>query len=158
MVGHITNLSAAGMTAKFGRDLRAEDEHKFAPAFAVETYPSHQGESFVQRFDANSYLYITKALDTFDLAAADGSLTAALRRFQGRLLLVAFSSDWLYPPAQMKEIAKAVRRNGGEVTYCEIQSDHGHDAFLLENEYLSPLLTGFLLAGKSRAALDYPAS
>lgn len=158
MVGHITYLSAAGMTAKFGRDLRAEAEHKFAPAFAVETYLSHQGESFVQRFDANSYLYITKALDTFDLAAADGSLAAALRRFQGRLLLVAFSSDWLYPPAQMKEIAKAVRRNGGEVTYCEIQSDHGHDAFLLENECLAPLLAGFLLAGESRAALDYPAS
>ncbi|MGE5551309.1 MAG: homoserine O-acetyltransferase MetX [Bacteroidota bacterium] len=158
MVGHVTYLSEAGMMAKFGRRLRSRPEDKFAPAYEVETYLSHQGESFVQRFDANSYLYITKALDTFDLAARADSLEEALKPFNGRLLLVSFTSDWLYPPAQAKEIARAVRRNGGDVTYCEIQSDYGHDAFLLEHGRLAPIVAGFLGQGAVSAATDYPAS
>ena len=133
---------------------------KFAPAFAVETYLSHQGEAFVGRFDANSYLYITKALDTFDLAAEAGSLEEALRPFQGRALLLAYSSDWLYPPAQAKEIARAIRRNGGEVTYCELESSYGHDAFLLEDRRASSLISWFLAQdGPARGGEpDYPAS
>ena len=160
MVGHITYLSEAGMTAKFGRDLRRTTPDKFAPAFAVETYLSHQGEAFVGRFDANSYLYITKAIDTFDLAAEAGSLEEALRPFQGRALLLAYSSDWLYPPAQAKEIARAIRRNGGEVTYCELESSYGHDAFLLEDRRASSLISWFLAQdGPVRGGEpDYPAS
>ena len=160
MVGHITYLSEAGMTAKFGRELRRPPADKFAPAFAVETYLSHQGESFVGRFDANSYLYITKAIDTFDLAAEAGSLEEALRPFRGRTLLFAYSSDWLYPPAQAKEIARAIRRNGGEVTYCELESRYGHDAFLLEDRRASSLISWFLAQGGPACGgePDYPAS
>lgn len=149
MIGHITYLSEKGMREKFGREIRAHPAEKFGPAFAVETYLAYQGESFVRRFDANSYLYITKAIDTFDLAAAAGSLEAALAEFKGRMLLAAFSSDWLYPPAGMKEIARAVRRNGGDVTYCEIESPYGHDAFLLENQRLAAVMAGFLGPGSA---------
>jgi homoserine O-acetyltransferase len=144
MIGHITYLSESGMISKFGREIRATSDEKFAPTFSVETYLSYQGESFVQRFDANSYLYITRALDTFDLAGSTGSLESTLRSFRGRMLLVSFTSDWLYPPSHAKEIARAVRRNGGDVTYCELESDKGHDAFLLENDRLTPLIAGFL--------------
>ena len=162
MIGHITYLSETGMMAKFGRRVRQTTEDKFAPAYEVETYLTYQGESFVQRFDANSYLYITKALDTFDLAAESGSLEAALRPYKGRILLVSFSSDWLYPPAQAKEIARAARRAGGDATYCEIQSDYGHDAFLLENGRLAPLVAGFLAhstpGGTLSPDLSYPVS
>lgn len=158
MVGHITYLSETGMMAKFGRRLRNRPGEKFAPAYEVETYLAYQGESFVQRFDANSYLYITKALDTFDLAEEAGSLGAALKPFKGRLLLAAFSSDWLYPPEQAKEIARAVRQNGGDVTYCEIESSYGHDAFLLENDRLAPVVAGFLRSGLPGGVDDYPVS
>ncbi len=158
MIGHITYLSEGGMMAKFGRRVRHKPGDKFAPAFEVETYLSYQGESFVQRFDANSYLYITKALDAFDLSEGATTLETTLAPFKGRLLLVAFSSDWLYPPAQSKEIASAVRRNGGDVTYCEIQSDYGHDAFLLENDRLAPLVAGFLRRQPGNDTVSYPAS
>ncbi|NLG83933.1 MAG: homoserine O-acetyltransferase [Firmicutes bacterium] len=157
MIGHITYLSEQGMREKFGREIRGRPTEKFGPAFAVETYLAHQGESFVRRFDANSYLYITKAIDTFDLTEETGSLEAALAAFKGRMLLVAFSSDWLYPPAGMKEIARAVRRNGGEVTYCELDSSYGHDAFLLKDDRLAAVVAGFL-GQKNTEGADYPAS
>lgn len=158
MIGHITYLAEAGMMDKFGRQVRQQPAEKFAPSFAVETYLSHQGESFVQRFDANSYLYITKALDTFDLSAGAGSLEAALKPFHGRTLLVSFSSDWLYPPAQGREIARAIRLGGGDVTYCEIQSGHGHDAFLVESDRLALLVAGFLGQRMATADESYPGS
>ena len=144
MVGHITYLSETSMMAKFGRRVRDNDARKFEPAFEVETYLSHQGSAFVDRFDANSYLYITKALDTFDLASEGANLEDALSRFKGRSLLLTFSSDWLYPPSQLKEVAVALRKTKGDATYVEIASDHGHDSFLLESPELSSLVSGFL--------------
>ena len=144
MIGHITYLSETSMMAKFGRRVREAHAEKFEPAFEVETYLSHQGSAFVGRFDANSYLYITKALDTFDLASEEGSLGDSLARFKGRSLLLSFTSDWLYPPAQLKEIATAIRMHQGAVTYCEIDADYGHDSFLLKNEQTESLVDGFL--------------
>lgn len=146
MVGHITYLSDKGMEQKFGRRLRTRQRigYDFQAEFEVETYLDHQGQSFVQRFDANSLLYLTKALDYFDLSAGHASLTAAFRETGTRFLLIAFSSDWLYPPYQLKEVAQAIRRAGGDATYCEIQSDYGHDAFLLEHEQQQPLVRAFL--------------
>ncbi len=144
MIGHITYLSETSMMSKFGRRVREPGASKFEPAFEVETYLSHQGSAFVDRFDANSYLYITKALDTFDLASEGGSLEAALGHFKGRALFLTFSTDWLYPPSQLKEVATALRRSKGNVTYVEIDSDFGHDSFLLENPHLESLVEGFL--------------
>lgn len=146
MVGHITYLSDKGMEQKFGRRLRTRQRigYDFQAEFEVETYLDHQGQSFVQRFDANSLLYLTKALDYFDLAAGHASLTAAFRETTTRFLLIAFSSDWLYPPYQLKEVAQAIRRASGDATYCEIHSDYGHDAFLLEHEQQQPLVKAFL--------------
>ncbi len=144
MIGHITYLSEAAMFHKFGRRLRHSPQEKFEPAFEVETYLSHQGSAFVDRFDANSYLFISKAIDTFDLSAEGASLEDALSRFRGRSLIVSFSSDWLYPSSQSKEIASALRRNQADVTYCEIDTDGGHDSFLLENPQQSTLISGFL--------------
>ena len=118
--------------------------YDFSLDFEVESYLRHQGQSFVERFDANSMLYITKALDYFDLAAGHESLTEAFRGNHNLFLLIAFSSDWLYPPHQLKDVAKAIRRSGGEATYYEISSDYGHDAFLLEYQKQEPLVASFL--------------
>lgn len=144
MIGHITYLSEASMFLKFGRRLRHSPQEKFEPAFEVETYLSHQGSAFVDRFDANSYLFITKAIDTFDLAAETRSLQETLGRWHGRTLLLSFSSDWLYPSSQAKEIATALRRNQADVTYCEIDVDYGHDSFLIPNPQQESLIAGFL--------------
>jgi homoserine O-acetyltransferase/O-succinyltransferase len=146
MVGHITYLSDKGMEQKFGRRLqsRAKYGYDFEIDFEVESYLRYQGRSFVQRFDANSLLYLTKALDYFDLADGFKSLTDAFRNSQALYLILAFSSDWLYPPQQNKDIAQAIRRAGGDATYCEISSDYGHDAFLLEHEQQAPLFRSFL--------------
>jgi len=146
MVGHITYLSDKGMELKFGRKLRNREKFgfDFSTEFEVESYLRHQGESFVERFDANSLLYLSKALDYFDLTNGCESLTDAFRRTKALFLFIAFSSDWLYPPAQNKTIAQAVRRAGGDATYCEISSDYGHDAFLLEYKQQEPLIRAFL--------------
>jgi homoserine O-acetyltransferase len=146
MVGHLTYLSDLGMERKFGRRLRNRERYgyDFSLDFEVESYLRHQGQSFVERFDANSMLYITKALDYFDLAGGHESLTDAFRGNHNLFLLIAFSSDWLYPPQQLKEVAKAIRRSGGEATYYEISSDYGHDAFLLEYQKQEPLVASFL--------------
>jgi homoserine O-acetyltransferase len=146
MVGHITYLSDKGMELKFGRRLRNRERfgYDFSTDFEVESYLQHQGQAFVDRFDANSYLYISKALDYFDLANGHGSLSDAFKGSRALYLLIAFSSDWLYPPAQNRLIAQAIRRAGGDATYCEIRSDYGHDAFLLEHEGQTPLIRGFL--------------
>jgi len=146
MVGHVTYLSDAGMERKFGRRLRNRERYgfDFSLDFEVESYLRYQGRSFVERFDANSLLYLTKALDYFDLSNGHKSLTDVFRDCPSLFLLMAFSSDWLYPPHQTKAIAQAIRRSGGDATYCEISSVHGHDSFLLEHEAMEPIITSFL--------------
>ena len=146
MVGHITYLSDLGMERKFGRRLRNREKFgfDFSTDFEVESYLKHQGQSFVERFDANSLLYLTKALDYFDLSAGYHSLSDAFKDCRALFLILAFSSDWLYPPQQNKEIAQAIRRAGGDATYCEISSDYGHDAFLLEYKQQDPVIRSFL--------------
>lgn len=146
MLGHITYLSDDSMRAKFGRSLRSKSEYSydFGSEFAVETYLDYQGEKFVNRFDANSYLYITKACDYFDLVSAYGSLDNAFARVKSRVMVLSFSSDWLYPPYQSQEMVYSFMRNRKEVTYCNIQSDYGHDAFLLEVDVMKDLISGFL--------------
>ena len=146
MIGHITYLSEEGMREKFGRQLRTADRYSydFSSEFAVETYLDHQGQTFVGRFDANSYLYITKAADYFDLPRDYGSLKKAFAKVRARFLVVSFSSDWLFTPAQSEVMVDALVANGKDVSYCNIASTYGHDAFLLETETLGAFLTGFL--------------
>ena len=159
MMAHITYLSDESMHRKFGRRLQERDRlgFTFDIDFAVESYLRHQGQSFIDRFDANSYLYMTKALDYFDLGAEFGGLERAFARMQARALVIAFSSDWLYPPYQNKEIAAAMLRAGREASYVEIETDYGHDAFLLEAEAITGYVTAFLGALPAVAAAPRPA-
>ena len=122
MIGHITYLSEESMRSKFGRELRTSREYKydFNSEFAVETYLDYQGQTFIERFDANSYLYITKAMDYFDLAREYGSLRLAFANTNSRFLIASFSSDWLFTPAQSEEIVEALGAEGKDVTYCNI--------------------------------------
>jgi homoserine O-acetyltransferase len=146
MIGHITYLSEKGMREKFGRQLRngARYSYDFNSEFAVETYLDYQGQSFVERFDANSYLYITKASDYFDLAQAYGSLNKAFSQTTCRFMVISFSSDWLFTPEQSRTMVNALVANRKDVSYCNIESPYGHDAFLLEPETLGSLISGFL--------------
>ncbi|MGI5939329.1 MAG: homoserine O-acetyltransferase MetX [Thermoleophilia bacterium] len=148
MIGHITYLSDESMHKRFGRRLRDKVElgYDFTMDFEVESYLHHQGEVFTRRFDANTYLYITKALDYFDLTNGRGVLAEAFRDLPEdmRFLLIAFSSDWLYPPYQSKEIVRALKGNGLECSYLEMQSSYGHDAFLLENKEMSRVVWHFM--------------
>jgi homoserine O-acetyltransferase len=116
----------------------------FDVRFEVESYQRYQGQSFINRFDANSYLYITRALDQFDLAATHGSLEAAFAEIQAATLVVGFTSDWLFPPDQNRDIALALLRAGKRVSYAELSTDLGHDSFLLESPQLYDLVRGFL--------------
>ena len=147
MLAHITYLSDQAMQAKFGRSLRDTDALRYAfdSEFAVETYLDYQGEQFVGRFDANTYLYVSKAIDYFDMTAAYGALDDAMARIQGKVLVLSFSSDWLYPPSQSEEMVYALTRQKKDVTYCNVQSAYGHDAFLLEVAVMEKLVAGFLL-------------
>ena len=146
MIGHITYLSEQGMREKFGRKLRGADQYSydFNSEFTVETYLDYQGQTFVERFDANSYLYITKAADYFDLEKDYGSLQKAFADVKARFLVISFASDWLFTPAQSREIVEALAANGRDVTYCDIASSYGHDAFLLESEVLGWFICCFL--------------
>ena len=146
MIGHITYLSEESMRSKFGRQLRAAAEYKydFNSEFSVETYLDYQGQTFVERFDANSYLYITKAIDYFDLTREHSSLRQAFAAVSCRFLVVSFSSDWLFTPQQSEEIVDALGAEGKDVTYCNITSPYGHDAFLLEVGKLGGLISGFV--------------
>jgi homoserine O-acetyltransferase len=148
MIGHITYLSEEGMRNKFGRQLRGAQEYSYdlGSEFAVETYLDYQGASFVERFDANSYLYITKAADYFDLDLAYGGLERAFDKTKSRFLVVSFSSDWLFTPGQSEEIVNALVANRKDVSYVSIESSYGHDAFLLENDTLGRLICCFLQA------------
>jgi homoserine O-acetyltransferase len=149
MIGHITYLSAPGLGTKFGRRLQFADDIRYTitdPEFEVESYLRHQADSFVKRFDANTYLYTSRALTYFDLARqyGDGSLTRALERVSARTLLIAFSSDWLYPPAGSQDIETALRGLGKPVELHVIDAPYGHDCFLLEEARQTPIIRGFL--------------
>jgi homoserine O-acetyltransferase/O-succinyltransferase len=145
MVGHITYLSDEAMRAKFGRRLQTREQpgFDFATEFQVQSYLHHQGSTFTKRFDANSYLYITKAIDYFDLTS-DGSLVQGLAPVRAKVLVMGITSDWLYPPYQQQDIVSALAANERDVHYAEIRSHHGHDAFLLEGGQLTYLVGTFL--------------
>ena len=147
MMAHITYVSDASMDRKFGRRKKESahsDAYTFDVQFEVEGYLRHQGQSFINRFDANSYLYITRALDQFDLAHAYGSLEKAFAGVEAETLVVGFTSDWLFPPEQNRQLALAVLRAGRRASYAELNTDLGHDSFLLESEDLYSLVRGFL--------------
>ncbi|RYE01057.1 MAG: homoserine O-acetyltransferase [Sphingomonadales bacterium] len=149
MAAHITYLSEAGLTAKFGRKLQSREQKTFGfdADFQVESYLRHQGLSFVERFDANSYLYITRALDYFDLAEEHGTLAAAFKGSSTRFCLVSFDTDWLYPTSESRSIVHALNAAGAAASFVELSSPFGHDAFLLESPELARVVDGFLRAG-----------
>ncbi len=146
MVGHITYMSDGSMREKFGRRLRDKDAFgfDFSVDFEVESYLRYRGSQFVSRFDANSYLYITKAMDYFDVAAKHHSLAEALDHSRVRFLVLSFTSDWLYPTYQSLELVGALRSGNADVAFCELPSTYGHDAFLLETKQQSEMVSGFL--------------
>lgn len=145
MIGHVTYLSDDAMREKFGRRLyRDALSFGFDSDFQVESYLHYQGRKFVDRFDANSLLYITKAADYFDLGRGDGSILVNERLEKVRFLVLSFSSDWLYPTYQSKALVGILKKNGSDVSFCEIEAPGGHDAFLLPNERLNGLISGFL--------------
>jgi len=144
MVGHITFMSDKSMAEKFGRRFRNDRQgFKFTADFEVEGYLRYRGDNFVKRFDANSYLYVTKAIDYFDVSRGK-SLGEVFRGIGTRVWVIAFKSDWLYPAYQSQEIVRACKLAGLDVTYCEIDSTYGHDAFLLEAEEETHLIKYFL--------------
>ncbi|MBC6436492.1 homoserine O-acetyltransferase [Nostoc sp. HG1] len=158
MAAHITYLSEAGLTEKFGRRLQDRADGTsgaksfgFDADFQVESYLRYQGLSFVDRFDANSYLYITRAMDYFDLAEAhDGVLAKAFAATKARFCLISFDSDWLYPTSESRRIVHALNAAGAAASFVELSSPFGHDAFLLEAPEMNRIVDGFLQAGESR--------
>ena len=154
MAAHISYLSEAALQRKFGRDLQGDGlSWGFAADFQVESYLRHQGARFVERFDANSYLYITRATDYFDLAAKHGgSLAAAFQPARDvRFCVLSFTSDWLYPTRESREVVRALNAAGARASFVEIESDKGHDAFLLDEPEMRRALSGFLdAAGRAR--------
>jgi homoserine O-acetyltransferase len=146
MAAHITYLSEAALQRKFGRELQRDGlSWGFDADFQVESYLRHQGSSFVDRFDANSYLYITRALDYFDLAAQHGGVLAnAFGKARGvRFCVLSFSSDWLYPTAESRDIVRALNAAGCRASFVEIETDKGHDAFFLDEPLFDAALRGF---------------
>ncbi len=155
MTAHITYVSEAALSRKFGRKLQGASDLLIGDRFEVESYLEHQGSSFVRRFDANSYLTITRAMDLFDLGADyGGTLADAFTGTRTRFLLVSFSSDWLFPTAQSRMIAKALNHVAANVSFVEIASDKGHDAFLLDEPDFHRTLNGFLVGCAEHAGLD----
>ncbi|HMA85035.1 MAG TPA: homoserine O-acetyltransferase [Desulfosalsimonadaceae bacterium] len=148
MIGHITYLSDEAMRRKFGRRLQDREDFSFNfdGDFQVESYLRYQGAKFVERFDANSFLYVTKAADYFDLTqqGSQASAVDAFSRALARFLVISFTSDWLYPTYQSRDMVKAMKKNGLNVSFCEVEAEWGHDAFLLPNERLSHLISGFI--------------
>lgn len=149
MLGHMTYLSSQALATKFGRRLQHSDDIRYLleePEFAIESYLRHQANNFVKRFDANTYLYMSRALSYFDLARqyGGGDLAAALEGVRARTLLIAFSSDWLYPPGDSEELAAALRASGKEVELHVIDAPYGHDCFLLEEARQTPIVRRFL--------------
>lgn len=156
MIGHITYMSDESMREKFGRRLRGREalSYGFDIDFEVESYLRYRGSQFVNRFDANSYLYITKAMDYFDLANGAPSLAAALEPARSRFLVVSFTSDWLYPSYQSLEIVSALRGRNHDVTYCELSSSYGHDAFLVDVGEQTGIVRGFLARVAREAGIE----
>jgi homoserine O-acetyltransferase len=158
MIGHITYLSDDSMRLKFGRRLQDKSDFSFNfdADFQVESYLRYQGRKFVDRFDANSFLYITKAADYYDLEKqhGEGSAVKAFSRAGARFLVISFTSDWLYPTYQSRAIVKALKKSGRDVSFCEIEADWGHDAFLIPNERLTALIRGFLERVRSESGPD----
>jgi homoserine O-acetyltransferase len=159
MIGHITYLSDESMHEKFGRRFRDKSTltYDLTEDFEVASYLRYQGEMFTRRFDANTYLYVTKALDYFDLAGGHGVLAETFRNLpeEMRFLVIAFSSDWLYPSYQSKEIVRALNGNNVDCSYVEMKLSFGHDAFLLENEELSRMVWHFLDTTARRRGLRF---
>jgi homoserine O-acetyltransferase/O-succinyltransferase len=156
MAAHITYLSEDALQRKFGRGLqnRADKTFTFDADFQIESYLRHQGSSFVDRFDANSYLYITRALDYFDLKGAnDGRLANAFMGTTTRFCVVSFTSDWLYPTRDNKAIVQALNAVAANVSFVEVESDKGHDAFLLDEPVLFATVRGFLSANAERRGI-----
>ena len=156
MAAHITYLSEAALQRKFGRELQKDGvSWGFDADFQVESYLRHQGASFVDRFDANSYLYITRAMDYFDLAAAHGGvLGEAFRKArQVRFCVLSFTSDWLYPTTESRDIVRALNAAGARASFVEIESDKGHDAFLLHEPIMEAALCGFMASAATARGL-----
>ena len=156
MAAHITYLSEEALERKFGRSLQDRDAKtfSFSADFQVESYLRHQGSTFVDRFDANSYLYITRAMDYFDLAADNaGRLAKAFEGTQTRFCVVSFTSDWLYPTRESREIVQALNAVAANVSFVEVESDKGHDAFLLDEPELFATVRGFLGAAARKRGL-----
>ncbi len=156
MAAHITYLSEEALQRKFGRNLqnRGSRTFSFDADFQVESYLRHQGSTFVDRFDPNSYLYITRAMDYFDMAAENGGVLAnAFRGTRTRFCVVSFTSDWLYPTRESKEIVQALNAVAANVSFVEIESDKGHDAFLLEEPELFATMRGFLGSAAAKRGL-----
>jgi homoserine O-acetyltransferase len=157
MAAHITYLSEEALQRKFGRSLQGLDAKSFSfnADFQVESYLRHQGSTFVDRFDANSYLYITRAMDYFDLAAEHGDVLAnAFKGTRTRFCVVSFTSDWLYPTRESREIVQALNAVAANVSFVEIESDKGHDAFLLDEPELFATVRGFLNAAARKRGLS----
>lgn len=148
MIAHITYLSESSIEKKFGRRLQDSDQFAFdllrETEFQIESYLHYQGKRFVERFDANSYLYLTKAMDYFDLAARYGNLGAALGKTTARILVASYTTDWLFPTSQSRELVSALISQGRHATFCELESPFGHDAFLIEIAQLTELVRAFL--------------
>jgi len=149
MIGHITYLSEESMHEKFGRriigkKLTYSGIADFTKEFEVESYLQHQGESFIKRFDANSYLYITKAIDDFNVTDGFENLADAFKDIKAKCFVISFTSDWLYPKEQSLKIVKALKINGIETMYTNFDSSYGHDSFLIDDERLKKLFSGFL--------------
>ncbi|MXV35701.1 MULTISPECIES: homoserine O-acetyltransferase [unclassified Saccharibacter] len=163
MMAHITYLSEEALTRKFGRRVRNASQPSaignmpsvfFGDMFEVESYLRHQGSTFVKRFDANAYLSITRAMDYFDLAAEyDGDLTIPFKGSPTRFCVISFSSDWLFPTSQSRHLVRALNRSGANVSFVEIESDRGHDAFLLEEPDFDRTMRGFLNGAAEHAGL-----
>ena len=157
MAAHITYLSEDALHRKFGRNLqdRSKLTFSFSADFQVESYLRHQGSTFVDRFDANSYLYITRAMDYFDLAAEHGDVLAnAFRGTKTRFCVVSFTSDWLYPTRESREIVHALNAVAANVSFVEIESNNGHDSFLLEEPEFFATIRGFLHAAGVKRGLE----
>ena len=157
MAAHITYMSDQSLQNKFGRNLQDRDSVSFGfdADFQIESYLRHQGMSFVDRFDANSYLYLTRAMDYFDLAAQFGdNLMAAFAETEIKFCLISFTSDWLFPPEESKLIAQALNRVAANVSYVEVNSPKGHDAFLLNEPEMFNAVTGFLASTAQKHAID----
>lgn len=147
MAAHITYMSETALHRKFGRRLQARDAVSFTweDIYEVESYLRHQGSTFVERFDANSYLYITRAMDYFDIAAEhNGILAHAFDGTPVRFCLISFTSDWLFPTEESRDIVRALNAVTANVSFVEIDTDKGHDAFLLDEPEFKRTVTGFL--------------